>query len=233
MYLVSTIIAFSVLSSVSEPATGGEPKVEINMEYNIPKLSFPLRKLIVPAFESVSKTLAKATRKKIYEYSIVFSTTLMRHFGGETEVQILDGELTSGSRMLLLNLETDMETLQYGNQLENILDTWRQKLCGEPARSEEHDIINDYVKDIIKEFEGFILLLQKLAINKRRAIDNTLCKKVCNSKSRILNLTTANIPADLERALANGTNFVPLEVMNIDEIKGFIEKDLITSTKAL
>ena len=224
-------LAFLALSAVTGPAISSSENYtkEATMESIIPKLSIPLKKFIVPSLTSISKPLAKAMRTKIYEYSVVFSSILMRHFGGETEVQFVDGKLTSCSRSILLNLENDMATLQYRTILENILESWQQKLCGQPIIPEVQGVVNDYVKDIIKEFEDFILVLQTLAIHRRRTIDNTHCKKVCSSTSRILNLSSSNIPVELERALANGINFVPLEVMNIDEIKDFIKKDLITA----
>ena len=200
---------------------------EVTMDSKIPKLKFHLVKLNVPTLETICGALAKSTRNKIYEYSIRFSSTLMRHFSGETEVQIVDAELTPGSKTLLVNLEADMEVLQYRKRLGNILQPWQQKLCGQPLNPEIQRMLPDNVRDIVEDFEKFILDIQTLAIKTRRATDDTLCSRVCHSNTRIRNLSEATIPVELERLLANVTNFVPLDVKNIKELKDSIEKDLI------
>ena len=217
-----------VLAGTSSSSSGSLTEEAI-MEFSLPILTLNLRNLVLPTLEAICRALSRATRNAIFEYSNLFSNTLMKHFDGETEVQIVDGELTSDSRTLLAILESEMEALQYRRNIQNILKPWQQKLKGQPVSPEVTKMISDSVKNVTKIFEAFILELQTFAIKKRRAVDNSLCKRVCTSKSRILNLSTAKIPVELQKALENGTNFVPLDLLNIDELKDLIEKDLISA----
>ena len=88
-------------------------------------------------------------------------------------------------------------------------------------------MLPDFARGIVEEFERFIVELQTVATRDRRAIDNNLCNRVCSTNRRVLNLSKAKVPVELERVLENGTNFVPLDVLNMEELKASIEKDLI------
>ena len=201
----------------------------LSMKTNLPKFSLPWARLHVPTLEAVSRAIAKSTRKKIYEFANNYACILMRHFSCETEIQIVDGCFTQDSESILSLLESEMEVLQYKERLGDIMGPWQTMLCGQPVQPEIQNVLNNYVESIILDFEGFISELQVIASKDRRSSDNLLCKQVCSSKSRILNLTETNIPAELEKALTNGSKFVPLDSLNCDDLKSLIEKDLISA----
>ena len=226
----AVLTAFLVLGVHTQPKAIEYHNEEIPiMDAVLPSFRFPLSKLILPTLETVCRAIANVTRIMIYDYATNYASILMRHFNCETEVQIVNGALTVGSKTLLVLLESEMEVLQYRHRLNGILGPWKAKLGGQPVNPEIQDLLSDSVEAIIVDFEGFIYKLQAIAVSERRARDNSLCSKACSSSSRILNLSEAKIPAELEKTLANGINFVPLELLNIDELKEYIEKDLVSA----
>ena len=162
----AAVLVFLVLAALAGPAESTEVNLnhteEVAMNSRIPKLKFQLVKLIVPSLETISGALVISTRNKIYEYSSRFSSTLMRHFSGETEVQIVDAEIAPESKTLLVQLEADMEVLQYRNKLDDILQPWQQKLGGQPITLEVQKMLPGRVKNIVEDFERFIFELQAL-----------------------------------------------------------------------
>ena len=194
-----------------------------------PTFKFPLEKLMLPTLESCGKELAIVTRAKIYKYSEIYSTTLLKHLENETEVQLVQGELTVESRKVLNDLESEMEILQFRKYLKTIMEPWENMLGGQPSMPEVANLISAVSENVVVDFEVFIYELQAKAIKNRRFLNNSLCNSVCNSNTRILNLTKTKIPEELAKALANGTNFVPLDELKINDIKTYIEKDLISA----
>ena len=159
---VASVLVYLVIAALAVPVanTKENQTEEVNMNTKFPKLKLQWLKFIVPTLEMICGVLAKSIRSQIYGYSIQFSSTLMRHFSGETEVQIVDAEITPGSRTLLANLEADMEVLQYRNRLAYILEPWQQKLGGQPLNPEIQKMLPGYARDIVEDFERFILELQ-------------------------------------------------------------------------
>ena len=201
-----------------------------NMEQNLPEFHIKWARLNVPTLELTSRVLSKPIKKEIDGYAANFAQTLMRHFSFETEVQIIGGELAKDSKSILTVLEQEMEMLQYKHCLNEILIPWKLVLRGQPVSPEIGPLLDDYVQSIIKDFENFIMEIQASALRNRRSSNNSLCKAVCSSKNKILNLTETEIPADLEKAFANGSNFVPMEPQNFEDLKSHIDNDLILAS---
>ena len=153
----------------------------------------------------------------------------MRHLTSETEVQIIQGTFTRDSLATLSELETEMEVLQYRERLGEILGPWQSVLGGQPVTPEIERLLGEFEGVIIADFEKFIYQLQDIAKKDRRTKDNLLCKNVCSSKPKILNLSESKVPAELEKALAHGSNFVPSESLSPSDLKSLIERDLISA----
>ena len=226
--IAAAIIAFLLLTVLPEPEEMKAAK-KAAMHSNLPAYKFELDKLIVPTLVTISLAVARITRVKIYQYSVIYATTLLKHLENETEVQLVNGELTDESKVLLNLIESEMEVLQYNKCLNNIVGPWEKMLGGQPVQPEVAIQISKCAKNVVLDFEVFIYELQSRAINNRRILNNSLCNSVCKSSTRILNLTKFKIPDELTKALTNGTNFVPLDSLKINELKDYIEKDLVNA----
>ena len=53
---------------------------------------------------------------------------LSKHLVEETEIQLIDGNLTDYSQQILNKLENEMQVLQYRTHLIRILDAWAIRL---------------------------------------------------------------------------------------------------------
>ena len=183
----------------------------------------------MPTLCVVSKNAAKTVRKKIYEYSRIYSSTLMQHLSNETEVKIVNGEFTEDSETIFYRLNMEMKLLQYKERLGELLQQWSRLLGGQPLSQEVHIILNGPKVTIIAEFDKYIGKLQAVSIMNRHAQDKLHCNRVCESTPKILNLSSAKVPSGLEQALENGSNFVPQDALSIEELQTLIEKDLINA----
>ena len=102
-------------------------------------------------------------------------------------------------------------------------------LSGQAVSPDVRNLLDERADWIINDFEVFIEKLQSLAIKNMRDTNNLLCRKVCKSSSKILNLTESPVPAELEKMLSKGINFVPQDNINCKEIKNRVEQDLIAA----
>ena len=225
-----TVVAAGHPTVESRSSPRPENTLPVTMESILPVFKFPLAWLIVPTLDSISKALAQSTRNKIYDFAAGYSTTLMKHFGSETEVQIVNGNVTEESKSVLLHLGSEMEVLQYRKNLTNLLRPWQNILSGQPICPEVEYLLSQYSDRIIDDFERFILKLQILANKNMRDMNNLLCKNVCRTDYKILNLTESQIPAELETMLSNGINYVPQDDLACSELKTVIEDDLVRAS---
>ena len=195
---------------------------------DIPKFFIPVAMLLVPTLEVLSGVLAKDAIIAISSYYNNYSSIFLKHLGSETELPIVNGELTSAALSKLPLLEHEMGMLNYIARIRNILEPWRVVLCGQPVYPEVENELVDCVQHVVEHFEGYIFKLQALANQNMRRANNLLLSKVCNNSSKVLNLTKYKVPDELEKVLSSGTNFVPLEELRPREIKNVIEKNLIS-----
>ena len=181
-----TVVAAGHPTVESRSSPRPENTLPVTMESILPVFKFPLAWLIVPTLDSISKALAQSTRNKIYDFAAGYATTLMKHFGSETEVQIVNGNVTEESKSVLLHLGSEMEVLQYRKNLTNLLRPWQNILSGQPICPEVEYLLSQYSDRIIDDFERFILKLQILANKNMRDMNNLLCKNVCRTDYKIL-----------------------------------------------
>ena len=164
---------------------------------------------------------------EIVEYYSEFKVVLAKHLQTETEIQIVDGLITSSSYSQLLELETEWNCLQYKSRLSSILQEWKLKLCGQPIASEIESLIDENIQLIINEFEKHIFNIQNYTQRKMKEVDNNLCKAVTNEEFRVLNLTTFKIPPEVSSLLSHGINFVPQTKLPLSDLKKLMEQNLI------
>ena len=160
MLLLSTILIVVFWLCLFTEFVGEAIAVD-NMVSELPQFHLPWAKLNVPTLEITSRAISKSTRKKIYEYASNYACTLMRHFSCETEIQIENGELTQDSKAILFLLESEMDVLQYRQRLNEIMGPWKSILCGQPVHPDVQNLLDDYVQNIIFDFEKFIFELQE------------------------------------------------------------------------
>ena len=229
MLFARLVLTGLIVIGFSSVADQDAPEVAVRMTPAGPSFRFPLAKLVIPTLEIMSRALAKDLRSKIYNFASEFSRILMKHFTSETEIHIVDGGLTGDSVATLQQLESEMDLLQYRKHLHHIVDPWKSKLGGQPAFPEVHNHLDGCVDIVFSDFESFIYEIQSEANKKMREGNQQLCNKACSRNSKILNLTEFNIPAELDKMLADGCNSVPLDELSYDSLKDLFEKDLILS----
>ena len=222
-------IFLQLILCASLAAWSGEARTVPKMAPAMPVFRFPLSKLKIPSLELLSEALAKGIRNRIYCFATEFSKVLMKHLSSETEVQIEKGCLTEDSLQVLQQLESEMAILQYRKNLQSILGPWQNKLVGQPVYPAVHNYLGDCIQGIYEDFENFIIDLQAHANKQMHENNKQLCSKVCKSSSNILNLTTAMVPPELDLLFKDGPNAVPLDALNIIELKNIIENDLISA----
>ena len=193
-----TFLALTVLSETEAMRTAKSS--------DSPTYKFRLEKLIIPTLVTISIAVARVTRATINKYSATYANTFLKHLENETEVQLVNGDLTGESKVNLNILESEMEVLQYRKCHNNILEPWAEMLGGQPVEQDVANQINKYARNIVLGFEVFIYELQTRAIDNRRQLNNSICKSVCKNSTRILNLTKSKIPDEITKALANGIN---------------------------
>ena len=199
-------------------------------EMDMPRLNIALSLFIIPTLIISSEIIGRSVLSQIIGYSRQYSKTLSKHLVGEFEVQLIDGKLTDASQEVLDRLENEMEILQYRDNLVCILDKWADHITGHPVYPEVHNVICIRVEEILDKFRAFILRIQKHSIAQRRGNDNILCRKVCSSKTRIINLTGFPIPSLVEELFQDGPNSVPQEARPFETLKQTIERDLIKAS---
>ena len=211
-------------------AAGPEQSVQDKMKKQIfPAFKYPISKLIIPTLEPMSRKISKDVRDKLYRYASEFSTILIKHLTGETEVHIEKGSLTEDSHHTLKRLELDMAVLQYSRNLQIILNDWCKQLLGQPVYPEIHNFLFEIAEDIFKSFEAFIYELQNHVNKDMRARNQQLCLQACQRKTKILNLSEAKVSPELDNLFKNGPNSVPSDIHTSSELKNLVEKDLITA----
>ena len=198
------------------------------MDVKIPKFVLPFSMLIIPTLEMLSGDLAKGAAMAVSSYYNNYSSTLLKHFGGETELPIVNGELTAASKSKLPLLEHEMGMLQYRTRIRTIMGPWQSILNGQPIIPEVENEIGDCIQNVVEYFEEHIFKLQTVANQNMRLANNLLCTQVCTSKSKVLNLTKFKVPDEIEELLSRGTNLVPLDELHCKNIEELIEKNLIT-----
>jgi hypothetical protein len=139
------------------------------------------------------------------------------------------GSLTEDSHHTLKRLELDMAVLQYSSNLQNILNDWCKQLLGQPVFPAIHNFLSDIAEDIFKSFEAFIYELQHHVAKGMRGRNQQLCIQACQMKTRILNLSGAKVPPELDILFKDGPNSVPSDIHTSSELKNVVEKDLITA----
>ena len=225
--LVVTFAAFGASNSSVFTTVDTDLLIISAMETSLPRFSLPWDKFEVPSLSELGRVTAKQIRKRIYGYVKIYSALLLKHLSSETEVLIQHGRFDDESGRVLSKLEFELGILQYRDHLQDILKEWSDIIGGQPLLQAVHDKIIVMKSDIVSEFEEYIYKLQAIVIKNRHFKDNLLCKNVCKSRYGILNLSSINIPSELEEYLANGSNFVPNSAMPINELKSLIEKDLV------
>ena len=187
----------------------------------------PNKYLSVPTLDNICRILKTSMCTEIVEYYSEFKVVLAKHLQTETEIQIVDGLITSSSYSQLLELETEWNCLQYKSRLSSILQEWKLKLCGQPIASEIESLIDENIQLIINEFEKHIFNIQNYTQRKMKEVDNNLCKAVTNEEFRVLNLTTFKIPPEVSSLLSHGINFVPQTKLPLSDLKKLMEQNLI------
>ena len=209
---------FSFLLTASAVAMG-PPVPQFKIDWN--------RLENIPTLGDLSHILARSVGQQIKAYSAQYSNVLTKHLTSETEVQIVEGVVAEHSGPILKVIEVELGVLQYKARLGEILDSWRNVLLGQPVYPEIHNLLHDRVSGIHEDFEQFIYKIQATSVAKIRAGNKEICRKAFEDKKKILNLTDACIPSNLELAFINGPNMVPNEILPVSEIKRYIETDLI------
>ena len=221
--LLCLIIWVQVSSIILSPPQDTENP---RMSPKKPALKIPLSLLIIPTLEAMSLAMAKDLRLKYYEFTTKYSVIFAKHLATETEVTIVNGKLADDNAFTLLQLESEFEVLQYKSQIHTLAKPWKIKLGGQPNLPGFSCNLEKSVEDIILKFEEYIYKLQHAALIKMRTKNKQLCTKVCSNTSMILNLTDSEIPQELVRKLGNGSNFVPMDQLNVTELTVLVENDL-------
>ena len=195
----------------------------------LPVFRYPISKLVIPSLEPMSRIMSKDVRDNLHKYATEFSAILLKHLTSETEIHVEKGSLTEDSQQTLEALELDMAVLQYSRNLQIILNDWCKKLLGQPVYPGVHNILLGIVDDLFKSFENYIYEIQDHVNKEMRAGNKQLCLQACYSKNRILNLSEAKIPPELNNLFKNGPNSVPSDIRSSRELKILVEKDLITA----
>ena len=133
------------------------------MDMKIPKFVLPFSMLIIPTLEMLSGDLAKGAAMAVSSYYNNYSSTLLKHFGGETELPIVNGELTAASKSKLPLLEHEMGMLQYRTRIRTIMGPWQSILNGQPIIPEVENEIGDCIQNVVEYFEEHIFKLQTVA----------------------------------------------------------------------
>ena len=192
----------------------------------MPVFSIPLSLLIIPTL-IMSEVIGKVVVNKILSYSESYAATFQRHLQTETEIQLQNGRLTEASHQILAKLEFEMELLQYKENLLGILTPWADQVTGQPVFPVVNNITLDRIEEILSIFHTYILEIQVNSLKCFRNTNNALCRKVCTTKTRIVNLTSFPLPSSIEKLFADGPNSVPHEAKNIKDLKESVESDLI------
>ena len=108
----AALLAFLALTEAMKTAKSSDP----------PTYKFKLEKLIIPTLVTISLAVARFTRATINKYSATYATTFLKHLENETEVQLVNGELTGEFKVALNILESEMEVLQYRKCLNKTWD---------------------------------------------------------------------------------------------------------------
>ena len=212
--------AFTLVCGGARPATAeSQSPWTLEMENRLPVFTIPLKWFTFPTLVDFNKAGAVNTRKCIYEYATSYADLLLRHFCTETEVTITKGVLTQESETILAKLEHEYEILQHRSFLKKIITPWHNLLIGQPVSESVQKLIMDFEDRLLDLFEQFRIKIQSVANKTMRSGNNLLCANVCKSDNKILNLTEAQIPNELEEMLANGTNFVPQEQMHYKKLQ--------------
>ena len=106
MMSLAALLAFLVLTVLSETESMKTAKSS-----DPPTYKFKLEKLIIPTLVTISLAVARVTRATINKYSATYATTFLKHLENETEVQLVNGELTGESRVVLDLLKSVIEVL--------------------------------------------------------------------------------------------------------------------------
>ena len=147
----------------------------------MPRFHLALSALIIPSIVAMSEVLGMEVVKEVIGYSKLYCQTLIKHLLNETEVQLVGGNLTVESRLILSRLGYEMEILQYRTNLQRILALWRNRMAGQPVYPGVLNILADRIEQIMESFQDFIFRIQKHCTRVRFGMDNVLCKKVCET----------------------------------------------------
>ena len=191
-----------------------------------PELRLPLSAFWIPTLEVMSKALARDFRGKYHEFATEYSEILSKHLSTETEVTIVNGNLSEDCAATLHQLELEFDALQYKTQIQTLAAPWKSKLYGQPNLPGFSKVLDETVDKLIHEFEIFIFKLQNAATMDRRERNKQLLTKAISCRSMILNLSDSEIPPELEKMLNCGANFVPMIELSQKELTGYIENDL-------
>ena len=196
-------------------------------DIGVPKFYLALSILVIPSVISMSEILGIEVIKKISEYSKCYCQTLIKHLLNETEVQLIDGNITENSRLVLSKLGDEMGILQYRSNLQRILSLWKNQIRGQPIYPAVHNILADRIETIMGRFQDYVYRIQKYCTRVRFGLDNSLGKKVCETKTSIINLTDKPIPTSLKQMFAEGPNSVPHEILDHQVLQKRMENDLM------
>ena len=91
------------------------------------------------------------------------STTLLKHLTKETELHIVNGQLTSVSASTLQLLVSDQYLMQYKARLSDIMNPWFLNLGGQPNNPKVEETLLNRVYQIVQHFKSVIYKIQDLA----------------------------------------------------------------------
>ena len=185
-----------------------------------------MKMFIIPTLEAMSQAMVRDLREKYYKFASDYSKVLAKHLTTETEVTIVNGNLSENDATTLEQLELEFEVLQYKEQIIALAAPWKDRLNGQPNLPRFSIILDKTVNKLIHEFELYIFKLQNAVTLEMRDKNQQLLKQSIKSRSMILNLTSSEIPPQLDRMLSSGSNFVPMTKLSQIELSDYVEKDL-------
>ena len=120
-------------TQTSSPAETSSEPIMSTKNTKKPELRIPMKMLIIPTLEAMSQAMVRDLREKYYKFASDYSKVLTKHLTTETEVTIVNGNLSENDATTLEQLELEFEVLQYKEQIHSLAAPWKCRLNGQPS----------------------------------------------------------------------------------------------------